>query len=183
MNPNEQRRSSQWTILSSNALPVNSITFFLRRISLTAVYKKIKFRRLTPSLVSVDEPMTRWSTLSGLSVADTLSRILVFSLAITPVEVYNDSQYVLSSTDEPLIAPQPSQEQTESQPNHELAHSSDPTNAPPIFPQLSQEQLQSQFNDPLVRSGNLTGLAPKLFTLPTEVIEIPFCHLPCKSMI
>lgn len=70
---------------------------FEKDLSVSAVYKKIKFRRSISSLGSVDEPATRLSTISSLSVADVVSRISVLNLAITPAEVYNGSLYTVSS--------------------------------------------------------------------------------------
>ncbi|MCJ1260374.1 hypothetical protein MMC22_000234 [Lobaria immixta] len=66
---------------------------FERDLSITRAYKRINFRSSTSSLVSTDVPGTSWSMLSDLSMADVLSQISVFNLAITPAEIYNPSHY------------------------------------------------------------------------------------------
>lgn len=69
---------------------------FERDLSITRAYKRINFRSSTSSLVSTDVPGTTWSMLSDLSMADVLSQISVFNLAITPAEIYNPSHYANS---------------------------------------------------------------------------------------
>ena len=66
---------------------------FEQDLSGSRVYKKISFQGSTSSLLSTDEPASRWSTISTLTVADIMSQMSVLNLAITTSEVYNPQQY------------------------------------------------------------------------------------------
>ena len=129
---------------------------FEKDLSQTAVYKKIKFRRSNTSLCSVDIPATRWSTLSGLSVADVVSRISVLSLAITPAEIYKDSRYVISSHDEPPAFPQLPQEQTRNYSSDGLVYSRDLINK--LFTSLESSLEQN---------------SPQLYSWTTQIENLP----------
>ena len=66
---------------------------FEQDLSGSRVYKKIAFQGSRSSLLSTDEPASRWSTISDLTVADIMSQMSVLNLAITTSEVYNPQQY------------------------------------------------------------------------------------------
>lgn len=66
---------------------------FEQDLSGSRVYKNIAFQGSTSSLLSTDEPASRWSTISDLTVADIMSQMSVLNLAITTSEVYNPQQY------------------------------------------------------------------------------------------
>ncbi|KAL8790256.1 MAG: hypothetical protein Q9195_006413 [Heterodermia aff. obscurata] len=66
---------------------------FEQDLSGSRVYKNIAFQGSTSSLLSTDEPASRWSTISDLTVADIMSQMSVLNLAITSSEVYNPQQY------------------------------------------------------------------------------------------
>ena len=68
---------------------------FEQDLSGSRVYKNIAFQGSTSSLLSTDEPASRWSTISGLTVADIMSQMSVLNLAITTSEIYNPQQYQL----------------------------------------------------------------------------------------
>ena len=70
---------------------------FEQDLSGSRVYKNIAFQGSTSSLLSTDEPASRWSTISGLTVADIMSQMSVLNLAITKSELYNPQQYQLKS--------------------------------------------------------------------------------------
>ena len=72
---------------------------FEKDLAVTRVYKRIFFTVSTSSLLTTEEPETRWSVISGLSVADIASRISVLNLAITSSEVYNAEQYTDANVD------------------------------------------------------------------------------------
>lgn len=113
----------------------NSIHFsFEKDLFTTRLYQKIKFRRSIPSLVSVEEPATRWSTISGLSTIDGVSRLSVLNLAITPAEVYNHSRYTTLLTNaETHTFPQPSEEINQAEGQRD-----------PPSPQPSEEVYQAE---------------------------------------
>ena len=75
---------------------------FEQDLSGTRVYKNIEFQGSTSSLLSTNEPASRWSTISGLTVADIMSQMSVLNLAITTSEVYNPRQYQFKP---PRLAP------------------------------------------------------------------------------
>lgn len=66
---------------------------FEKDLAITNVYKKINFWTSRSSLLTNEEPQSRWSTISDLSLADVMSSISVLNLAITSAEVYNAAQY------------------------------------------------------------------------------------------
>ena len=66
---------------------------FEQDLSGSRVYKNISLQGSTSSLLSTDEPASRWSTISDLTVADIMSQMSVLNLAITTSEVYNPQQY------------------------------------------------------------------------------------------
>lgn len=122
--PRQSKQSAMVYPVDDSVINRSSSNFFHfsfeKDLSMTRLYQKIKFRRSKLSFVSVEEPATRWSTISDLNTIDGVSRLSVLNLAITPVEVYNSSRYTISSTDEPHTYPQPSEEinQTQGQPRN-----------------------------------------------------------------
>ncbi|MDI1488115.1 MAG: hypothetical protein OHK93_007389 [Ramalina farinacea] len=73
---------------------------FEKDLALTRLYKKIKLRGSGISWFSTEHPETRWSTISDLSVADIISRLSVYELAITPSELHKSEQYTGDETEQ-----------------------------------------------------------------------------------
>lgn len=68
---------------------------FERALSGSRVYKNIKFPGSTSSLLTTDQPASRWSTFSGFTIAEAMSQMSVLNLAITTSEVFFSHQYTL----------------------------------------------------------------------------------------
>lgn len=83
--------------LSQSSRRFNHI--FEKDLALTRLYKKIKLRGSGTSFFSTEHPETRWSTISDLSVADIISRLSVYELAITPSELHKSEQYTGDETE------------------------------------------------------------------------------------
>ena len=83
--------------LSQSSRKFNHI--FEKDLALTRLYKKILLRGSGSSWFSTEHPETRWSTISDLSVADIISRLSVYELAITPSELHKSEQYTGNETE------------------------------------------------------------------------------------
>ena len=66
---------------------------FEQDLSGSRVYRNIQFRGSTSSLLTTDQPGSRWSTFSGLTIAEAMSQMSVLNLAITTSEVFFSHQY------------------------------------------------------------------------------------------
>lgn len=66
---------------------------FERELAISKVYRNTFFGGSSTSLLTTDDPKTRWSVLSAPSIADVVSSLSVLNLAITTAEVYNAAQY------------------------------------------------------------------------------------------
>ena len=66
---------------------------FEQDLSRSRVYRNITFHGSTSSLLTTNQPASRWSTISDLTVADVMSQMSVLNLAITASEVYKPQQY------------------------------------------------------------------------------------------
>ena len=66
---------------------------FERDLAVTRAYQRIKWRGSITSTFTNENPATRWSTVSDLSVADVISTLSVYELAITPSEIFQSQQY------------------------------------------------------------------------------------------
>ena len=82
----------------------NSSRFFSRifekDLAVTRAYKRIQWRHSITSIFTTEHPETRWSTFSDLSVADVVSKLSVYDLAISPSEIHKSQQYTLNPKDE-----------------------------------------------------------------------------------
>ena len=75
---------------------------FEQDLSGSRVYRNIKFQGSTSSLLTTDEPGSRWSTFSGITIAEAMSQMSVLNLAITTSEVFFSHQY---RNQPPLLPP------------------------------------------------------------------------------
>ena len=66
---------------------------FEKDLAVSRAYKRIQWRNSITSIFTNEIPETRWSTLSGPSVADVISELSVYELAITPSEIHQSQQY------------------------------------------------------------------------------------------
>lgn len=155
--PRQSKQSAIVCAMDNSVIERASRNFFHfsfeKDLSTTRLYQKIKFRRSISSLVSVEEPATRWSMISGLSTIDGVSRLSVLSLAITPLEVYNHSRYTILLTNETETDtfPRPSEEiyQTEGQRDPPSSQTSEEIykaegQRDPPSPQLSEEIYRTE---------------------------------------
>ena len=74
---------------------------FEQDLSASWAYRNIAFQGSRMSFLSTDQPASRWSTFSGSTVADMVSQMSVYSLAITPADIYNPQQYTINTSKQP----------------------------------------------------------------------------------
>ena len=80
------------------------LTFlFETELAISKVYRKVVFGGSTSSLLTTEDPKTRWSALSALTMADIISNLSVLNLAITTAEVYNVEQYRADDVEYPEL--------------------------------------------------------------------------------
>ena len=116
------RRSGDTNVVRKRRLTHSFIRLtFESDLAGSRVYKKIFTRNSTSSMFTTEEPKTTWSMISGLSVADIVSRISVLSLAIVSPEVYNSEQYVDTNPDQ-FAFERPSLNQAEEEPAKTLSY-------------------------------------------------------------
>ena len=81
---------------------------FEPELAMSKVYRKVLFGGSTSSLLTTDDPKTTWSMFSAPSIADVVSRLSVFNLAINTAEVYHAAQYTSADTESSEITTQAS---------------------------------------------------------------------------
>lgn len=97
----EEHRGCDYDLSGDNTATERSISrssrtfthIFEKDLALTRLYKRIMLRGSFTSNFTTERPETRWSTISDLSVADVISRLSVYELAITPSEIHKSQQY------------------------------------------------------------------------------------------
>ena len=115
------RRSEDASVARDRRLSHSFRLTFENDVAGSRVYKKIFPRNPTSSFFTTKEPKTTLSMISGLSVADTVSRISVLGLAIVSSGVYNSEQYVDANPDRFAIE-RPSLDQAEEEPANTLSY-------------------------------------------------------------
>ena len=91
-NPDCSGESAAEELSTSNTSRIFS-RIFEEDLAVTRVYKRIKWRRSITSIFTTEYPETRSSILSDPNVADIISGLSVYELAITRSEIHKSQQY------------------------------------------------------------------------------------------